>query len=228
MPGERQNETRSKLDGMNAIPSCYHFDREAIWQKLDAQMQRRSKKKLIYWLPAAVFISAIIGTAAYFEVKRNQSHNNTDITITTRPKNSTQPPVEKGFVQLPDTKKTVIRKDAERRNNNRFEQNEILPDTSVSFYFVAQSPELPPVNPVRKDTVAVAATVQRPKFKIEHVNELDVSSIVLPPSPRSNTVFTLRKSFSVSDYEQPAYSEENIISHKKQKTLIASLTNSSQ
>jgi hypothetical protein len=227
MPGEKQNEISNKLNGMNSIPQGFRFDSDQTWQKLDAEMHGKPKRKLIFWLPAAVLLSAVIGGTVYFQVKSSHPNKDTRVTTLHPSKQQKQTPVEKEIVQLTNAKHIPVLKSAEQRQRIPFEEKEIAQDTLVAFPAVTQVSNVLQDN--LKDTVvAVASSVQKPRFKIAHVNELDVPVTTLPSSPKANTVLLIRKTNSTPEYNESSSVEEKVIAYKKQKTLIASLINSSQ
>jgi hypothetical protein len=70
MPIENQNKTmQEKLDEMNQLPTGFHFQQQAVWNKLEASLQNKQQKLFLpRWarIAAAIMIISLIGSWLFF------------------------------------------------------------------------------------------------------------------------------------------------------------------
>jgi hypothetical protein len=225
MPGEKQNEIKTKLDGMNTIPREFCFNHEKIWQRVDEQLNRPKEKNLA-WLYAAAVLLLIVGS---FLIIQNASQNRSLAIPIHYPSKS---PGVKAIGQSKEEEKVQVDplvaryvQTAKKTNYPIAKVEQIKPalDSIIVEQPIAALPSA-----IISDSAAKTTTIAKvPKFKIAHINELNTNEPVFDlPTPKASMALLNRR--NISEVNEPVSVEEKAFIQRKQKALLPFLISSSQ
>lgn len=225
MHGEKQNNVHNKLDQLQAVPASFGFNEEGTWQKLETRMGARRKKGLFFWLPVAAVFIALLANFFLFQspVPEPVSKKPVETTVTQQAKNTV--PVQQIIVK--ENKQQLTVKPVLPAKNKTASIHQIG-NKQDTVFVTQQTPEVPAVQlPLIHAIDTVTVSVQKPKFKIAHVNELYPPKPVFLPVAQKNPAFARKKNVPVG-IEDELPPEERSVVQKKQRSLFTSLLSLSQ
>ncbi len=225
MPGEKQNRIKQKLEQLSAVPNGFRFNEEHTWQAMEPKL--RPKRKRFLWVPTAAIL--LVFFTGYFFIGKHQSKLQPAASIV----QTISKPVTKNAslpAPVPSQKTTALFKPQTVSNKRMI----MLPVVIAQGLSSKQPALLPPSEtPIQSallspaDTVLTTALPLKPRFKIAHVNELNVLPVIVPEESKKTLALSIRR-LSLLDSDEALPADDNPVIQRKRRTLFSPSLNTPQ
>jgi len=227
MRAGKENNIKSRLDALNEIPDSFHFDEQAVWERLQARLKDQPQKRSYVWIYPVVGLCLLVlflELGFFYVFIKNNAEGLLPATIVSKESLLRKPPLQK---ETPTQQEIIpIISSVDKK------QSKILPkqkDTIIKDSSKIKDPVVQDVQLVKTDTskttpietVQVTTPVTKRKFPIAHLNELpgEHPTIVVPDQGKTKTAF-FKKKIPVMVYDPPPAEEERIFIRKKTRSLL--------
>lgn len=238
--GEPNNSLKNRLDQLPDIPAGFEFHSERVWQKMETTLCPEKRNKKVVWLAIAASIfgllvlltvisnkkktPSILYTKHLTEIQKRQTAKPDPKPVNYTKRNETSIAAKSNIKGL-ETNKS--HEDEIKKEGLRIKGTSTVPETFAEIDLPVSMPGDTTGIQKTEITIAKPVTKAKPKFKIAHINELNVSESLAPVQKpvKDNIVFSFKMHTTPAYQEQPI--DDEIIIPKKQKTFL-SLISSSQ
>jgi hypothetical protein len=244
MRAGKQNDIKTKLDELAELPEGFHFNQEAVWQKMEPSLDKgQFKRKRIYGLYAASIAAlCLVAVSLFFIFRKTGNKTGNEIYTGSMLQNLSK------RVYYVRTYGTISGLDENNGQQKKAGGDSLLKHLTRQQHNPQQ--RIPYSNPAKNspstdsvkqqlllipDPVIVQQTITFPpdsnsmviakpkrKFRISHINELEKDGMIMPiRDPEKERLALFKRKRPPGLFEDFVNGDERTVSPKKPRTLLS-------